>query len=426
MSTILLSNARLVDGRRVNIFIRDKFIGAVAPASEPAGAMSLADRVIDCSNFCAVPGLVNAHTHAAMTLMRGVGKGLSLQSWLNMIWGIEANLDPESIYWGSKLAILEMIKCGTTCFNDMYWYVPQVREAVEDMGTRALLNYVVLDGGDVARGLAQREECLKVAEMSSGWSDRITLGIAIHADYTVNEDNMLWAGRTARELGAKLHVHISETEHEVNDDIAKYGKTPVRHFDDLGLIDSNFIGAHGLWLTDEDIEILGSRGASVVHNINSNLMLSSGYRFKYNELRDAGVNVCIGTDGCASSDNQDVRESMKTMALLQHAWRNDPQAMPLGELLDVATVNGARALGINAGRIEEGALADIALVNMRTPELVPDIDFLSNFVFAANSSCVDTVICNGRIVMEGRKVAGEDEILAKAEEQAWKLMKKAK
>lgn len=422
MSTILLRNARLIDGRRVNITIKDKLIAAIAPATEPAEA---ADRVIDCSNFCAIPGLINSHTHAAMTLMRGVGKGLSLQAWLNKIWGIEAHLDPESIYWGTKLAILEMIKCGTTCFNDMYWHLPEVRQAVEEMGTRAVLNYVMLDGGDAERGLRQREECLKVAEMSKDWSDRVVFGMTIHADYTVSEDNMVWAAKTARELGTKLHVHISETEHEVNDDIARYGKTPVRHFDDLGLIDSNFIGAHALWLTDEDIEILGSRGASVVHNVNSNLMLSSGYKFKYNELRDAGANVCIGTDGCASSDNQDVRESMKTMALLQHAWRNDPTAMPLNELMDTATINGARALGINAGRIEEGALADIALVNLRTPELVPDIDFLSNFVFAANSSCIDTVICDGRIVMEGRKVAGEDEIMAKAEEQAWKLMKKA-
>ena len=423
MGTILLDNVRLVDGRRADILIRDKFIESVTDHASVLRNEPAADRVVDCSRFCAIPGLVNAHTHAAMTLVRGVGKGLPLQKWLELIWSIEANLDPESVYWGTRLAILEMFKCGVTTFNDMYWYLPNARAAVEDSGARALLNYVMLDGGDEEKKMRQREECLRIAGMSESWSDRVGFGVTIHADYTVCEDNMVWAGRMAEEFGTKLHVHISETEKEVRDDLDKFGMTPVQYFDSLGLINTNFIGAHGLWLTDEDIEILGSRGASIVHNINSNLVLSSGYKFKYNELRDAGVNVCIGTDGCASSDNQDVRESMKTMLLLQRAWRNDPQAMPLNELMDIATVNGARALGINAGRLEAGALADIALIDMHRSEFVPDINFLSNFILAANSSCVDTVICDGQIVMEGRKVAGEDEVLEKAGEQAMKLMK---
>ena len=163
----------------------------------------------------------------------------------------------------------------------------------------------------------------------------------------------------------------------------------------------------------------------MVHNINSNLMLSSGYKFKYKELRDAGANVCIGTDGAASSDNLDIRESMKTMLLLQWAWRRDPKAFPLEELLEVATVNGARALGLDSGRIEEGALADIALIDVRKPAFVPDFNFLSNYVLAADSSCVDTLICGGRILMENRKVEGEEEILAETEKQARRLMKKA-
>ena len=191
------------------------------------------------------------------------------------------------------------------------------------------------------------------------------------------------------------------------------------------LINKDFIAAHGLWLSDTDIETLGSRGATVVHNINSNLMLSSGYKFKYKELRDAGANVCIGTDGAASSDNLDIRESMKTMLLLQWAWRRDPKAFPLEELLEVATVNGARALGLDSGRIEEGALADIALIDVRKPAFVPDFNFLSNYVLAADSSCVDTLICGGRILMENRKVEGEEEILAETEKQARRLMKKA-
>lgn len=427
MSTILLNNVKLVDGRRVNILIKDKLIASVDECTSGAVPEGIqADRVIDCRDFCAIPGLFNMHTHSAMTLVRGVGKGQPLQAWLDEIWGIEAHLDAESVYWGTKLAILEMIRNGITCFNDMYWFLPEAHRAAEEMGTRAVLNYVLLDSGSPEKADIQRRECAEMYAKSKDWSDRMTFGVAVHADYTVCEENMAWAGNFTKEHDLPLHVHLSETKTEVDDDYAKFGMSPVRHFDNMGLIGRNFIAAHTLWLNDEDIEILGSRGATVVHNINSNLILSSGYKFKYNELRDAGANVCIGTDGCGSSDNLDIRESMKTMLMLQHAWRNDPQAMPLDELFNVATVNGARAAGINAGTIEAGKLADIALVDMRRPELIPDFNFLSNFIFSANSSCIDTVICDGRIIMEGRKVAGEDEIMAKADEQAWKLMRKTK
>lgn len=420
MNGILLKGARLAGGRRCDILIRGNRISAVADCIAPQD-----ERIIDCSHFYAIPGLFNLHTHAAMTLMRGVAKR-SLQEWLAEIWSIENHLDHETIYWGSKLAVLEMIKTGTTCFADMYWHPAVTAEVVEEMGIRANLSYVLLDGGDREKADLQRAACIKAAKKAAGRSDRISFSVAVHADYTVNEDNMRWAGEFACANGYKLQAHIAETEKETMEDYEKFGCSPVQHFDRLGLIDENFIGAHGVWINDVDIETLGSRRATIVHNVNSNTMLASGYKFKYCELRDAGANVCIGTDGCGSSDNLDVRESMKTMLLLQRAWRNDPKALPLEELMDAATVNGARALGIDAGRIEVGALADIALVDVRRSAFVPDFNFLSNYILAADSSCVDTLICDGKIVMEGRKVAGEDEILDKAEEQAWKLMKKAK
>ena len=169
--------------------------------------------------------------------------------------------------------------------------------------------------------------------------------------------------------------------------------------------------AHTLWINEEDIRILADRGVSCVHNINSNLKLSSGYRFLYNELRDAGVNVCLGTDGCASSNNLDLQEAMKTAAIVQKAWRGDPAAMPLDELLAMATANGAKALGLNCGKIEEGALADILIVDMDNTFFLSDAPFLANFVYSAHSDCIDSVICNGRFVMRHRKVEGEKEIL---------------
>ena len=173
----------------------------------------------------------------------------------------------------------------------------------------------------------------------------------------------------------------------------------------------NVIAAHCVWLSDDDIRILAKYDVKVVHNINSNLKLASGYKFKYKELHKAGVTVCLGTDGTASSNNLDMRESMKTAALMQKAWRQDPSALPLDELLDMATVNGARSLRINAGQIKEGDLADIILVDINNYAFTPNINFLANFVYSANSSCIDTLICNGKVLMQQRVVEGEQEIL---------------
>ena len=198
-----------------------------------------------------------------------------------------------------------------------------------------------------------------------------------------------------------------------------------RSLDSLGMLGPDTIAAHTLWLDAEDIRLLGENRVNVVHNINSNLKIASGYRFLYNELKDAGANVTLGTDGCASSNNLDMLEAMKTAALVQKAWREDPKAMPLKEVMDMATVNGARALGLNAGTIECGREADLLLVNMRCPAFVPDINFLSNLVYSAHSDVVDTVICGGDILMRGRVVEGEQEVLDAASEAGRKLLSKS-
>lgn len=416
MGKILLNDIRL-DNKKADILIEGNKIADVADYIPE----SAAEKVIDCHGMAAIPGLVNMHTHAAMTLTRGFRKE-NLQTWLQNIWAYEAFLDYDAIYWGSKLAILEMLKTGTTTFLDMYWQVPATAKAVEEMGIRACLTHVFLDGGDASKFEAQKRELAQTMEMSKDWPDRIRLGVAIHADYTNTEETMLWAGKFARDHGMILHAHVAETEHEMLEDIEKYGCMPVRHFENLGLIDENFISAHTVWINEDDIKTLGHRRASIVHNVNSNLMLGSGYKFKYNELRDAGANVCIGTDGAGSSDNLDLRETLKTTMILQKAWRRDPQAMPYEEAMRVATEHGARALGLDAGRIEKGALADIVLVDTRSEAFVPDFNFNSNLILAANSSCFDTVICDGRIVMEHRHVPGEEEILRKAQEHADRIM----
>ena len=220
-----------------------------------------------------------------------------------------------------------------------------------------------------------------------------------------------------------LNVHLSETEQEVKDCIAKHGKTPTEYLDSIGYLSTNVIAAHSLWLSERDLDIYAQRGVTAVHNINSNLKLASGYKFLYKEMKQRGINIAMGTDGCASSNNLDMLEAIKTMALVQKAWREDPTVMTLQELMEISSANAAKALGINAGRLEKGALADLMLVDTTGLAFVPQISPLANFIYAANSSCIDTLICNGKVLMRHRVVEGEEEILAQAREYAKHLLR---
>lgn len=417
MGTILLKQVTL-KGEKKDILISGNTISNISDTLDIT-----ADKIIDGKDKVVFPGLINMHTHAAMTLVRGVCEDKPLQEWLQEIWKIEDHISDEMIYVGTKLAILEMIKSGTTCFLDMYWGLPQAQQAIEEMGIRGVLTCVFMDQFDPAVAQKKKKECQRVYELSKDWCSRARFGVSIHSDYTVSEESMRWAGAFAKDHDLILHTHIAETSKEVEECRERYGLSTVSHFDSLGLLDEQTIAAHCVWLDENDIEILGKRGVSVVHNINSNLKFSSGYKFKYNELRDAGANVCIGTDGAASSNNLDILEAMKTAAFMQKAWRKDPKSMPLDELIALATINGAKGLGLNAGKIEEGALADMMLVDTRSSAFVPNYNFESNLIYAANSSCIDTLICDGNVVMENRKVAGEEKILEEADKIAWELIK---
>ena len=198
--------------------------------------------------------------------------------------------------------------------------------------------------------------------------------------------------------------------------------SPVEYLDSLGILGPDVVAAHTLWLSDRDVEILGKRGVNCVHNVNSNLKLASGYRFLYKELRDSGANICLGTDGCASSNNLDMLETMKTSAMIQKAWRDDPTAMPLPEIMSMATANAGKALGLNIGRIEKGALADILIVDTENYSFLSPASFEANLIYSAHSDSIDSVICNGRFVMRGRVVPGEQKILADARKALAKLL----
>ena len=417
MGRLLLKNT-ILNNQKKDILIVDERISRISDFIELTDC-----EVIDANGMAVLPGFVNMHCHTAMTLMRGVKEDTPLQEWLQEIWKIEARLDEEMMYWGAKLAFLEMIKSGTTTFFDMYWMVPVVQKAAEEMGIRGFFSYVFLDGFDKKKGEASFREFLDQYEASKSWSSLSRFAISVHADYTNSEETIVKASEFAKKHDIHLQFHVSETRKEMEDSYEKFGFSPVKHFENLGVLGPHTSAAHALWLSEDDIRILGDNKVNIVHNVNSNLKISSGYKFKYEELRNAGANVCLGTDGAATNNNLDMLETMKTTALLQKAWRKNPAAMPLNELLQVATLNGAKALGIDSGVVEEGKLADLILIDKRSSAFIPDIDFLGNFVYSANSSCIDTMICNGKILMRGRKVEREDEILEASATMAYKLLK---
>ena len=424
MNMILLKNIT-VSGVVSDILINDGVIASVSEASADIPDHASEAEVVDCTGKAAFPGFVNMHTHAGMSMMRGVGEDIAFHRWLERIWDIESRIDGEFVYHATKVSCLEMIKTGTTTFNDRYWHLPMAYKAAQEMGLRSVLAYVICDKNDPQEAERQKLQCAEMYALTSSWNDTASFAVAIHAIYSVSEPMILWATEFARSRGLRIHIHVSETEKEVADCIAAHGVSPVEYLDRLGVLGPDVIAAHTLWLSDRDVELLGRRGVTCVHNVNSNLKLASGYRFRYNELRDAGANICLGTDGCASSNNLDMLETMKTSAMIQKAWRGDPSAMPLDELARMATANGGKGLGLDIGRIEEGALADILIIDTDNYNFLSPGTFEANLVYSAHSDCIDSVICNGRFVMKNRVVEGEKEILAEARKVLGRLSNNA-
>lgn len=417
MAAILLRNICVNDVRK-DILIDNGKIRRI----EPAGSSPLWDiagdiEFMDCSGKVALPGFINMHTHSPMSLMRGIGEDMVFQDWLSKIWKVEDKLDKEYVYWATKVACLEMIRTGTTTFNDQYWFFDTSVQAAREMGLRIATGYDVMDKGSMEERERQKEQCMAKSEPYLGerGENGLIYNLAFHAVYSVSEDMMLWTAEYARKHDLNLHIHLSETRREVEECKAAHGGlTPVEYLDRLGILSSRVLAAHTLWVTPHDIELLAEHGVNCIHNINSNTKLASGYRFQYNEMRDAGINICIGTDGCASSNNLDMLEAMKTSAIFQKAWRDDPSALPLGELMDMATVNGAKALRFNGGRIVEGAVADISIIDTDNTFFLSPGSFLANLVYSAHSDCVDSVICNGKFLMRHREIPGEKEIISEA------------
>ena len=354
--------------------------------------------------FFALPSLVNMHTHSAMTLLRSAGSGLPLFRWLNeAIFPREAQLTPDDIYRGALDACEEMRQTGTTAFNDMYFSIGSTLRAAKETNLQANIALSVTDRDCEDKQLfAKFLDSIHHRFEESG----CTFSIAPHSIYTVSAHNLQMLADFAKEHQTLFHIHLSETQKEREDCLHENGVPPVVYLDRLGIFDkvgSKFIGAHSLWLDPTEIEILGSHHVTAVHCPNSNLKLGSGYRFLYTELRDAGVNVTLGTDGCASSDNLDMVEAMKVMSLLQKGVRNDPSVLPAEEVLKVASNNGRKALGLPDNSIVEGNVADFFLISTNnrvfknieyinsTPTQIHQ-EFLNRLIYAADGNAVSQVI----------------------------------
>ncbi|MDR1154501.1 MAG: amidohydrolase [Bacteroidales bacterium] len=419
MKTIVIKEVEL-NGEPTDIRIEDNLIKRIA-----ANLPEEADVVINGRKKAVIPGLINMHTHSAMTLFRGYGDDMPLMAWLEeKIWPNEAKLTHEDVYWGAKLACLEMIKSGTTAFFDMYTKFSSTAKAVEETGIRATLSSVCFDFFQPEQREKAKAHIIKLFGEKDNYSRRIQFALGPHAIYTVSGELLQWVDRFSKEHNVPVHIHLAETETEVQSAVKRFGCTPVRYLDQLGMLSPRLMIAHGIYIDDEEIQMLADTGVQVVHNPASNMKLGSGVAFKFTEMRKAGIPVGIGTDGCSSSNNLDMTEAMKLASLLGKGWRKDPVVLTADEMFFAATVQGADMLGINAGRIEEGRLADLCLIDLNLPAFTPNFNFVSNLVYAANGSCVDTVICDGKILMQNKRVPGEDEIMERTAAIAYKLVVK--
>lgn len=405
------------------LLIEDAFIKELGTGKAPEGEF---DRIIDGENQVLLPGFINAHTHAAMTLLRGYADDLPLMEWLeNKIWPLEAKLTPEDIYWGTMLAIVEMIKSGTTSFNDMYFCMDEVARAVELSGMRA-----VLARGMVGVGPESEQAIEDSRQLIGKWQGqaggRISFRLGPHAPYTCPPAYLERVMQLSDELQAGIHIHVAETRVEYEDILKQYGKTPVSHLESLGLFQGRqVLAAHCVHLNEEEIGILQRHKVGVAHNPESNMKLASGIA-PVPRMLESGIAVALGTDGASSNNNLDMLQEMRSCALLHKVNTMNPTVLPAYLALEMATANGAISLGMGyeLGRLEPGYRADMIIMDLKEAHMIPRYDLLANIVYSAQASDVNSVIIDGRIVMENREIKtfDEQEVLAKARETARKLV----
>lgn len=396
------------------------------------------DMHVDGAGCLAIPAFKNGHTHAAMTLLRGYGDDMPLHRWLQeCIWPAEAQLTEEDIYWGTRLAAIEMIRSGTTFANDMYFQPPAVIRAFHDSGIRAAVGLAMFDFFDSHRRTAMQHEVeTTLSRFLPGLSShtnqharRVFLTIAPHSIYTCSDELLQWAAARAGETGLVMHIHMAETRREVDDCIARTGTTPILWLDRLGVLEktaSRMVAAHSVWISDAEHRLIQQTGLTVAHNPASNMKLASG-AFPYQHFSRNGVPMMLAPDGVASNNSLDMFDEMKLAALLQKHHTGDPTVLPAEEILAMAT--GSRSTvfapwGVG-GALQPGEPADVVLIDLDNPRMVPLHNPASNLVYAAGESAVKTVLCGGAVVMGDGIIPGEDEVVREARRCAEQLVQRA-
>lgn len=408
-----------------DIAIEDGIIVSIGEV--PSGFV--ADKTINGKDHLAMPGLINTHTHMAMSLLRNYADDLPLMEWLSeKIWPIEGHLNGEAVYAGTLLSLIELIRSGVTTYRDMYFYMEDVAKATEKAGLRAVLGMGLVGVTDPEQKLLHQTKTFH-QQWHMACEGRIRVEVAPHAPYTCSDDYLKAAFALSKSLETTMHIHLSESLSEVKTSFETHGVSPVKHLEDLGVLNDHVSAAHCVHIDQSDIEILKRHGVSVLYNPSSNLKLGNGFA-PIAQMLDAGVNVAIGTDGSASNNNLNLFEELHLAALVNKGVTEDPTALPAYKVLEIATINGAKALGIDhlVGSLEVGKRADLILIDLEKPHLVPHHDLVSAVVYSAAATDVSHVICDGRVLMENYQITCLDEklVMANAKREATKLINRHK
>lgn len=428
--TILIKNVTLLPMGEVfkplenaNIYIEGNSIKHVGDIRKDIKA----DKILDGKGKVALPGLVNGHTHISMSLLRNFADDLPLHEWLTQkIWPVEANLTAEDVYWGAMLSIVEMIKSGVTCYSDMYFFMEEVGKATIESGIRGVLSRGTIEEDDEKLNKEKIEYTRQLYKDFHGTGDgRLKVMVAPHAPYTCSPSYLEELIELADELKTGLHIHLSETKKEVEDSFKLYDKSPIKHVYDLGLFKIPTLAAHCVHVSDEDIDILSENNVSVVNNPGSNLKLASGFA-PVEKMLNKGVNVALGTDGSSSNNNLNMFEEMNLAALINKPVNESATSIPAIKAIEMATINGAKALNWEReiGSIEEGKKADLILIDMNKPHLCPRHNIVSAIAYSCQASDVETVIVDGKIIMENYEIKTVDveKVMYNAEKAAHSLV----
>lgn len=386
-----------------------------------------AEKLLDAQGQVATPGLINCHTHLAMTLFRGIAEDQPLRTWLtDTIWPLEAKLQPKDVHSGALLGCLEMIKTGTTTLADMYYHEDQVAQAVEKAGLRAVLTQGIIELGDPRIAEKTLENSISFATKYHRYADgRVTTRLGPHAVYTCSQELLAKVRETASKLNLGIQIHLAESKEMMKQIRRDHNLTEVELLEKIGFLGSDVLAAHCTHLTKKEMQLLAMHNVKVAHNPVANMKLAQGTA-KIKDLRELGISVGLGTDGPASNNTLDMFETMKVAALLQKLHYQDPTVLPAYTVLKMATIEAAKALGIenSVGSIEIGKKADMLLIDFKQPHLTPLHNVYANIVYSAHGSDVHTVIANGKILMENREVKtlNENEVANKAQTTASRLV----